>query len=239
MLANWSGVTDLALNRWTQTNEPGRCAVRLPIFASLPQPLALLEVGTSAGLRLYPDRYIHNSVHQIDPVDGVSEVTISCTTRGSSPLPVSLPEVVWRAGMDLNPLDVSDAASMRWLEALVWPEQEYRLTRLQAAVDIARSDPPLLFGGDLVERLREVADKVPDGATLVIFHSAVLAYLDEDRRRVFEDQVRSLPAIWISNVGVGVLITDTQVMATSHDNNPTPFVLVQDCIPVALMGAHG
>src|SRR5699024_4464590 len=35
--------------RHTQTNEPGRCAVLLPLLARLPQPLALLEVGASAG----------------------------------------------------------------------------------------------------------------------------------------------------------------------------------------------
>lgn len=40
--------------RRTQTNEPARCATLLPVLASLPQPLALLEVGTSAGLCLLP-----------------------------------------------------------------------------------------------------------------------------------------------------------------------------------------
>src|SRR5204862_39805 len=47
----------LMLMRSTQTNEPGRCAVLLPILASLPQPLALLETGASAGLCLLPDFY--------------------------------------------------------------------------------------------------------------------------------------------------------------------------------------
>src|ERR1700681_2587128 len=47
----------LLLIRSTQTNEPGRCAALLPILAGLPQPLALLEVGASAGLCLLPDLY--------------------------------------------------------------------------------------------------------------------------------------------------------------------------------------
>jgi hypothetical protein len=44
------------LHRSTQTNEPGRCATLLPLLARLAQPLALLEVGASAGLCLFPDR---------------------------------------------------------------------------------------------------------------------------------------------------------------------------------------
>lgn len=241
LLTNWLEVADVALNRRTQTNEPGRCAVLLPILASLPQPLALLEVGASAGLCLYPDRYsyIYDSEHRIDPVDGASEVSISCVTLGNPPLPDSLPDVVWRAGIDLNPLNVRDESSMRWLEALVWPEQGFRLTRLKAAIDIARSDPPLLFEGDLVEQINEVADKVPNDATLVIFHSAVLTYLDEDRRRAFVEQVHSLPATWISNEGTGVVTSRERVRAVTHDNNPTPFVLARDGIPVAFAGAHG
>ena len=45
------------LERSTQTNEPGRCAALLPVLAGLPEPLALLEVGASAGLCLLPDFY--------------------------------------------------------------------------------------------------------------------------------------------------------------------------------------
>ena len=57
LLEHWPRVRDQALHRSTQTNEPGRCAAVLPLLARLPGPLALLEVGASAGLCLYPDRY--------------------------------------------------------------------------------------------------------------------------------------------------------------------------------------
>src|SRR6202022_615261 len=48
------------LARSTQTNEPGRCAALLPVLAGLPEPLALLEVGASAGLCLLPDFYAYD-----------------------------------------------------------------------------------------------------------------------------------------------------------------------------------
>ena len=50
------------LERATQTNEVGRLGTRLPAFASVPGdgPVGLLEVGASAGLCLYPDRWSYS-----------------------------------------------------------------------------------------------------------------------------------------------------------------------------------
>lgn len=57
VVTRWPAVEAEVRTRTVQTNEPGRCAALLPVLAALPQPLALLEVGASAGLCLYPDRY--------------------------------------------------------------------------------------------------------------------------------------------------------------------------------------
>jgi hypothetical protein len=54
---HWPQIERLATTRFTQTNEVGRCAVIAPVLASLPQPIALIEVGMSAGLGLFPDLY--------------------------------------------------------------------------------------------------------------------------------------------------------------------------------------
>ncbi len=53
-------VAAVMLSRTTQTNIPARCATLLPALAALPPPLALVEVGASAGLCLYPDRYSYD-----------------------------------------------------------------------------------------------------------------------------------------------------------------------------------
>jgi hypothetical protein len=49
-LANPDPVRSVMLTRSAQTNEPARCATLLPVLALLPQPLAPIEVGASAGL---------------------------------------------------------------------------------------------------------------------------------------------------------------------------------------------
>ena len=132
---------------------PGRCATLLPVLARLPQPLALLEVGASAGLCLLPDRYGYDYGHrQLAPASPDAPV-FPCRANPATPLPVAHPRVVWRLGLDLHPVDVADAAHRAWLETLVWPEQSDRLHRLRGALAVARRDPPRVAQGDLLTDL--------------------------------------------------------------------------------------
>jgi hypothetical protein len=235
VLANWDQLSSTMLARSTQTNEPGRCATLLPVLAALPQPLALLEVGSSAGLCLYPDRYAYRyAAAHGERVVGASPVELHCTVSGAVPLPARPPRVVWRAGLDLNPLDVRDDQDMRWLESLIWPEQSERFAILRGAVEIARADPPHLVTGDLVLDLPGIAAQAPRDATLVVFHTAVLAYVDLAGRQAFAETVSELDACWLSNEAPGV------VPGTSVDTGATSrFVLARDGEPVALPGPHG
>jgi hypothetical protein len=236
--------------RRTQTNEPGRCATLLPVLAGLPQPLALLEVGASAGLCLYPDAYRYryrrhtvgpaDSAHTVGPADSWhavgpadSPVVVDCDVDGPVPLPQRVPDVVWRAGLDLNPLDVTDDDDLRWLDALIWPEHDHRRARLHAAAAIARADPPLLARGDLSTELAALAARAPAGATLVVFHSAVLSYVPPDRRAAFVDRVRALPARWVANEAPGV-VTDVP-----DPGGAASFALALDGRVVGYSAPHG
>lgn len=241
LLSRWDDVRDTALSHTTQTNEAGRCASLLPLLAALPQPLALLEVGASAGLCLYPDRYSYRygDRARLDPPDGPSPVLLEARLLGDVPIPTQLPSVVWRAGLDLNPLDVSDPEAMSWLELLVWPEHDHRRSRLRGAIDIARKDPPRLVRADLNQGLASLAAEAPRDATLVVFHSAVLAYLTAADRQSFVVTVRGLPGHWISNEGPSVLpeITSTASRPTTYDGEA--FVLALDGEARAWSGPHG
>ncbi len=147
--------------RRTQTNEPARCATLLPAMALLPEPLALLEVGASAGLTLLVDRYSYDYAgHRVTGTDPQAPV-LRCEPRGPVPLPRRVPTVSWRAGLDLNPLDVTDSADVHWLACLLWPGEGEREAGLTAAVEVARRDPPTVHRGNLLEDLGALAASAP------------------------------------------------------------------------------
>ena len=198
-------LTETVLTRRTQTNEPARCATLLPALAQLPQPLALLEVGASAGLGLLVDRYSYDyDGHLVTGTDPRAPV-LRCQPRGPVPLPTRVPDVAWRAGLDLNPLDVTDDDDVRWLECLLWPGEADREARLAGAVAAARRQPPTVHRGDLLTDLPALISEAPRDATLVVFHSAVLAYVSRPQRAAFARTVGGLGAIWLSNEAPGVI----------------------------------
>jgi Uncharacterized protein conserved in bacteria (DUF2332) len=79
---NRAELSEVMLARRTQTIEPARCATLLPALAQLTPPLALIEVGASAGLTLLFDRYSYDYAgHQIAGQDPQAP-TLRCTPRG-------------------------------------------------------------------------------------------------------------------------------------------------------------
>ncbi|QCB94789.1 DUF2332 domain-containing protein [Cellulomonas shaoxiangyii] len=238
LLGQWPQVRATVLARATQTNEANRCAVLLPFLAELPQPLALLEVGAAAGLCLLPDRYSYryDDGTALDPDDGPADVVLPCALGPGVRAPRRLPQVAWRAGIDLAPVDVSDDDACAWLEALVWPEHDERRTRLRAALDVARRDPPRVVPGDLLDVLPALAAEAPRDATLVVLHSAVLAYLDAGARAAFVDLVGTLPGHWVSNEGARVLPMTADLVPGTGGRD---FVVVVDGVARGYADPHG
>jgi hypothetical protein len=196
-------VVTAASVRRLQTNEPHRCAALLPALATIDGPIALLELGASAGLCLYPDRYSYRyresgRVVVLDPEDGISSVILDCEVTGGPTL--RLPHVVWRGGIDLEPLDAADAADRRFLTSLVWPGESGRADRIAAALDIAAADPPTLLAGDASDPdvLRAAAARAPAGATLVVTTPGVLPHIPRAGRERLLDTLRTIEAVWIT-----------------------------------------
>jgi hypothetical protein len=219
--------------RRTQTNEPGRCATLLPALARIEGPLAIIEVGASAGLCLNLAQYSYDygSV-QLRGADPEAPV-LRCTVRGGEPT-LTMPDVVWAAGLDLNPLDPSSSEDRSWLRCLVWPDQPERAARLAGALDAAVRTPVEVHEGDLLEQLPALLDQVPDGVTPVVFHSAVLVYVDEQMRARFAGLLRQRGVTWVANESPGVVV---DVKPPNLDTSP--FVLSVDGEPVAWTHPHG
>ncbi|MFF8186112.1 DUF2332 family protein [Microbacterium sp. NPDC016588] len=186
VVAHADAIVDECTRRTLQTNEPLRCAALLPALSLIEGPIALIEIGASAGLCLYPDRYSYRfrasdgAVRSLDPSDGPSPVVLESEIEGDPPL--RPPEVVWRAGIDLEPLDARDARDRAWLTGLVWPGEEGRRERITAALDIAAADPPLLVEGDGAAALPALATLAPRDATLVVTTPGVLAHVPRRHR---------------------------------------------------------
>jgi hypothetical protein len=204
----------------TQTNEIGRCTALLPALSHIAAgyggraPLGLLDLGTSAGLNLYFDRYAYAyrqhaagaavtdsagvtaGAHVVTAGDRASEVLLECAVRGElADLPsLELPALADRAGLDRSPIDPLDDAGARWLLACLWPDNLPRFARLQAALEIARRDPrpPARHTGDMIDELPEVAASVAPGQPLVVFHSWVAAYLPAARQRQLVETIGTL-----------------------------------------------
>ena len=234
------------LERATQTNESGRLATLVPAFALAvgSGPVALLEVGASAGLCLFPDRYRYawRSEAGVRRAGDPAAPELGCTVLGSGPLPGAPVEIAWRGGIDLDPIDVTDPDQVRWLSTLVWPEHDDRRAQLARAVEVARRDPPYLRRGDLLEELPAMVDRAAEHGPVLVFHSAVIAYLPDERRREFHRLMSGLVAAgrchWVSNEGPRVL-PEVTATAPQPPEDEHGFVLGVDGRAVARTHGHG
>ena len=227
-------LTEVILTRRTQTNEPARCAVLLPALAQLPQPVALIEVGASAGLTLLFDHYSYDYGGYRLVGRSLDGPVLRCQARGPVPLPRRLPAIAWRAGLDLNPLDVTNDDDVRWLSCLVWPDEEDRAERLAAAIASARRAPPPVIRGDLLTDLPAVVAGAPADATVVVYHSSVLCYVTPSQREQFAQTVADLDVTWLTSESPGDVPGTARPPRDGHMT-----VLARDGRPLALADSHG
>lgn len=214
-LSHRERLLELIGTRRTQTNEIGRGVGIVPglriAFLRSHQPLAVVEVGASAGLNLMFDRwrYRFSDGSGFGPAD--AEVTVDCEVVGTPGPPVAAGPVgaEWRLGLDLAPPDVSDPTDRLWLLACVFADQVDRSRRLAAALEIASADPPPVLAGDALDTLPVALGDVPDGLATVVVDTWVLTYLPRQSRRRFvallEEASRQRPLWWLTGEAPGVV----------------------------------
>jgi hypothetical protein len=204
-LDNRAAVVDLLQTRRVQTNEVGRCSALQPAFAVVAArarlPLALVEIGSSAGLNLVGDRYRYSYGGAESGAAG-SPVLIESRLRGELRPPAEIAPVAWRLGIDREPIDVRDPEQALWLRALVWPDQPWRAELLLAAIEVVRRDPPRLLRGDALEVLPGVLADAPAETALCVFSSFTTYQFRPEQRQRLESMVaaaaRSRPVYRVS-----------------------------------------
>ena len=191
-----------------QTNETQRSAVLIGGYAAIAQatglPLALCEIGASAGLNLLWDRF-HYRLGSQRWGDAASPVQIVSDWRGAAP---TLPATIAVAGLhgnDLMPVDLSDPQAVLRLRAYVWPDQAARAARLLGAITLAQQGLPPVEAGDAAEWVaRRLAEPNPGVATVLV-HSVVWQYLPSATRSNIESTLaqagaratRAAPLAWL------------------------------------------
>ncbi len=237
LVAEWPRIAAVARERRTQTNEVGRCAPLLAALDRIPGPLALIELGASAGLCLGVDRYAYR--FDDGPVVGEGELVLACSTSGEGRAPSRLPEVVWRRGVDVAPLALDDPADVAWLEALLPPDRPDRLARLRAASTRLADDPPTVVAGDALEELPPLVAAAPAGAIVVVLALGTLVYLDPVARLEVQQRAAELSAHLVTLEPVTALPAVHERLSEFTAPDPTPFLLALDGEPIAYSSAHG
>ena len=131
-------IITLVRSRGVQTNEVGRCSHLMPAFGivvrTAERALALIDVGAGAGLNLLWNRFDYRYSDGSVFGSGQSLVRIDCESRGRMPdIPAGFPEIAYRMGLDLHPINLADDNEYRWLQALIWPDHADRITLLANA----------------------------------------------------------------------------------------------------------
>ena len=191
--AHDDGIRELVSTRRVQTNEIRRCSYLMPAFGVIAsedpgRPLALIDVGSSAGLNLLWDsyQYRYSDGSRYGPAD--SGVLIEAETRTPMPsIPERFPTVFFRTGIDLSPVDLSDDEEYRWMMALVWPDHTDRSELLAAARKIWLEDPPTVLAGDAVALMPNVLANAPEDAVLCVFHCHTLNQFPVEARSAFHE----------------------------------------------------
>jgi hypothetical protein len=193
-----------------QMNEVGRCADLVPALAPVAaegRDVVLVDVGTGAGLGLHLDRYRYvyreRDGRRSTVGDAHARLTIEVEVRGEvrPPLPRTLPQIVDRVGIDIEPLDLGDRAVRTWLAACV-PQEIGAVTRFHRAAEIATTHRARTVRGDACEVLPAVLEGIDAKALVCLVDSYVHVFFPVEELERFRALVHAAGARrdldWIS-----------------------------------------
>lgn len=194
-LTHADALAPIIASRVTNTNEVGRSSLLHPGFLELArgagEPLHLIEIGPSAGINMFWDRFGYSYIRGAETfASGApdAEVILECELRGSHLPPFGpSPIVATRVGLERNPVDRSNPANRDWLRALVWSDHLPRLQRLEQALAATADTKPDIRAGNALSLLHDALAAMPAGGTVGIYHTIVTYQFSDDERAALDD----------------------------------------------------
>jgi hypothetical protein len=169
-----------ALERAPQTNEIRRSAILLPalwwvLAQTGDRPIALSELGASAGLNLMLDRFAIETPDGRAGPDG-SPVRLRPEWRAPPP-PARALRVVDRAGVDRHPIDAGDPADALRLMSYLWPDQPDRMAMTRGAIGMGPARPD---EGDAAPWLKARLTSRPGACLHVVYTTVAWQYFPKE-----------------------------------------------------------
>ncbi len=200
--------------RKVQTNDVSRTiAWRWPAALAGGRPIALVDVGCSAGLALVADRLSPTWLDE----------------RGR-PIVVDGGPVILRQGFDADPIDLlaGDPSAATWLRACLWPGDVARLDRLgeaMTAFEAARDDPvpPRLARvrvAHVARRLQRIDREIDPNALIVVSQTLVREYAEPTEAEAY---TRDMTA-WLAAVPKGRAVWMQLELAEDRGKHPAELV---------------
>lgn len=193
-------IINILKTKLVQTNEVRRCTYLYPsfcyMFNKVNKPLALIEIGTSAGLQLFWDqyRYSYGTGEVFGNKD--SKVHLKSEIKGENQ-PFFLqqsPPVVERIGLDLHINDLNNEEDYLWLRSLIWPEHKERLEMFDHAAACLKEQTVKLIEGDGVSLLSDIAEQIPEDSVICVFHTHVANQIPESVKHKLVEKVKEIGA---------------------------------------------
>ena len=191
-------IIPLLQEKLVQTNEVRRCSYLFPAFQYIynitKKPLALIEIGTSAGLQLLWDQYSYSYGTGVAYGNRESTLHITAEIKGDNApnLQDYIPPVASRIGIDLHPIDLKDDDNVLWLKALIWPEHHERRELFEKAAKIVKANEIRLIKGNGVEMLDELSKEVSSEYAICVFHTHVANQMPAGVRNRLLEKVKQI-----------------------------------------------
>jgi hypothetical protein len=196
-----------------QTNEVRRAAATMALFLEVGRqtglPLILSEVGASAGINLHLDDF-HIQLGDRHVGEASSSVKLSPKWYGN-PAPEGKLEIVSRAGCDLIPVDPGLFEDRERLMSFIWADQQDRIERTAAALEIAANKTLRVEKADAIDWLARRVTKPHEGSAHVIYSTIAWQYLPKGAQMRGEEIIRTAgdratkeaPLAWVMMEGDG------------------------------------